>query len=333
MSNDLIDKWAIIKQVGFIFHDLQKVIEGMRTVYGVEPDRIITHLPEEGNKYCGKNVDVDVEIIIYSFSNIDLEFVCPRSNNNVWADYLEKHGEGLHHIRFTTPTYEGIINEMKAKNIGVTQEGLSMKGLPGVKWGYLDSEDTIGFTIEIFNEPLNIKRLKATGRSFEEITLTGEIKMNNKTAKKWNNISQIGFVCPNLEKVKHGMRMLFGAEPDRVIPHMPNEGNMYYGEPTETDAEILIYSFANVDLEFICPRRDNNIWHKHLEMHGEYLHHVCFTTDSYDDVVDEMQQKGIAVSQEGISFSGLPGVRWGYFDSMDTLGFIFEIIYEPEVVS
>lgn len=145
--------------------------------------------------------------------------------------------------------------------------------------------------------------------------------------KRFTEISQVGIVARDKEKVLANMREVFGAEPDQcticAISPDGNKGN-YYGEPADYEAELLFYDFAKVQLEFIIPLHGKNIWSDWIEEHGEGIHHVLFNVDSFDGAVADMKEKGIELIQDGPSTLNKK-LRWGYFGSYEKLGFIFEM--------
>jgi hypothetical protein len=78
---------------------------------------------------------------------VELELIQPLEGKSIWSDFLEKHGEGIHHIRFNTPDHEPVIEYLAQHGIGVSQMGSGLR--PGTFWVNFDTEEAIGFTIEI----------------------------------------------------------------------------------------------------------------------------------------------------------------------------------------
>lgn len=145
--------------------------------------------------------------------------------------------------------------------------------------------------------------------------------------KRFTEISQVGIVARDKEKVIANMREVFGAEPDqctvcKVSPE-DNNGN-YHGEPGDFEADLLFYNFANLQIEYMIPRSGKNIWSDWMEEHGEGLHHVLFNVDSFTGAVEDMKEKGIPLIQDGPS-TLKKGLHWGYFDGYDKVGFVFEV--------
>lgn len=148
-----------------------------------------------------------------------------------------------------------------------------------------------------------------------DLTITDELR----------DIVQIGIVVEDMEKAKQGMLDVFGLEPD-------NEGDFVYkqcyyrGQTIEAPVRAAFYEFFNVQLEFLQPvGNQDTIWKDYLTMGMHGLHHIRFDVDNHDAVVKLMADKGIGVWQEGASLVN-PAARFTYFDSMDKLGFIVEIV-------
>ena len=145
--------------------------------------------------------------------------------------------------------------------------------------------------------------------------------------KRFTEISQVGIVARDKEKVIANMREVFGAEPDQctVCKVSPTENNgNYHGEPGDFEADLLFYNFANLQIEYMIPRYGKNIWSDWMDEHGEGLHHVLFNVDSFDGAVSDMKEKGIDLIQDGPS-TLKKGLHWGYFDGYDKVGFVFEV--------
>ena len=50
--------------------------------------------------YHGKPADFSAKFCFADMGNVELEIIQPISGKSVWFDFLEKHGEGIHHIKF-----------------------------------------------------------------------------------------------------------------------------------------------------------------------------------------------------------------------------------------
>ncbi len=149
----------------------------------------------------------------------------------------------------------------------------------------------------------------------QDLTITDELK----------EIVQIGIVVEDMEKAKQGMLDVFGLEPDSVGDFVYKEC-WYRGQNIEAPVRAAFYEFFNVQLEFLQPVGDQDtIWHDYLKMGMHGLHHIRFDIDDHDAVVKLMADKGIGIWQEGRSLVD-PACQFTYFDSMEKLGFIVEVV-------
>lgn len=143
---------------------------------------------------------------------------------------------------------------------------------------------------------------------------------------KFTELCQVGIVVRDRETILDNMKEVFGAEPDLIKDTVLDENSMYYGKPGTYKATLIFYRFAGVELEFIVPLEGESVWQDYLEKYGEgVIHHVLFNVDSFDGAVAQMAAHGIPLVQQGSSIMGIPGAKWGYFDTSNKLPFVVEI--------
>ena len=141
----------------------------------------------------------------------------------------------------------------------------------------------------------------------------------------FTDIAQIGIVVRDLEHVMEQMKLIFGAERPDILHAKPCNG-FYRGKPAEYTADIAYYEqFNGIELEFICPLTGESIWVDHLKASPTALHHIRFNVREYDKCRDFLASLGISVYQCG-DVARDPAWKWCYFDTMDQLGFILEIL-------
>ena len=52
---------------------------------------------------------------------------------------------------FNVDSFEGAKEQMAGQGVEVTQQGLSVMGVPGLKWAYFDTADKLSFIVEMKN--------------------------------------------------------------------------------------------------------------------------------------------------------------------------------------
>jgi methylmalonyl-CoA/ethylmalonyl-CoA epimerase len=140
-------------QVGIVVKDLDKTLQYMKECFGIVPFQSGVWPPENRNDmrryYYGKPSDFTAKIAFVDMGNIELEIIQPLSGCNIYSDFIEKRGEGLHHIRFNVPDSDEFEKHMLKNGIKASQWGTGLR--PGTQWMYFDSEDALGFIVESIN--------------------------------------------------------------------------------------------------------------------------------------------------------------------------------------
>ncbi|PXY36629.1 VOC family protein [Prauserella flavalba] len=138
-----------IDQVGIVVRDLDASEAGMRRVLGLEP-HTRTENTYRRTTYRGREIDATVGVLLYDVRGLELEFLAPRTSGNVWQDFLDERGEGLHHIRFAVDSHAAARDDLHSRGVETYQEGESMRG-GGVRYAYYDSVPFLGFLLETLN--------------------------------------------------------------------------------------------------------------------------------------------------------------------------------------
>lgn len=140
-------------QIGAVVEDIDQSMKALSRIFGIGPWRAIMWPPEGREdikrEYYGEPADFTARMAFTEMGPIELELIQPLEGDNIWADFLEEHGEGIHHIRFNVPDIEPVIAYLKRHGIEVAQSGSGLR--PGTTWANFASEDKVGFVIEVMN--------------------------------------------------------------------------------------------------------------------------------------------------------------------------------------
>jgi methylmalonyl-CoA/ethylmalonyl-CoA epimerase len=154
MSNTAIspkDVFDEVVQIGVIVKDLDNTIKVLTEVFGMGPFRTIdwppADRPDIQKAYYGQPGDFTARMAFTELGSVELELIQPVSGQSIWADFLEEHGEGIHHIRFNVSELDPVIQYLATHSIQVAQMGSGLR--PGTTWANFDTEDEVGFTIEV----------------------------------------------------------------------------------------------------------------------------------------------------------------------------------------
>jgi len=75
--------------------------------------------------------DQGVEVALLHFANCELELIQPLDNANSIGRFIERRGEGLHHLCFTTPDIRAEMASLAAKNVELLDDA-PRQGIAGL---------------------------------------------------------------------------------------------------------------------------------------------------------------------------------------------------------
>lgn len=126
-----------------VVKDMDKAIEFISSVFGVGP-----WLTEE---FCPPKDDITVGESFWAkyagakFGPVELHLVQPLDNKSLYYQFLETHGEGLHHVAFDVSNWDEMVAHIQkqgGKMLGVTiYRGAMVAGAAekGIRLGYFDT--------------------------------------------------------------------------------------------------------------------------------------------------------------------------------------------------
>lgn len=148
----LQDELTCLDQIAIVAPDLDKAKAEMKRIFGVKPnDDVVKY--HKNAEHRGLPTNCGVRILVYNFCNVELEIMGPvNEEKNLWQDFIDQHGCGLHHIRFSVTDHDYVKDELARSGIDVYQGGDSTHG-KGIKFAYYDMGEDLGFILETLNCP------------------------------------------------------------------------------------------------------------------------------------------------------------------------------------
>jgi catechol 2,3-dioxygenase-like lactoylglutathione lyase family enzyme len=137
-------------QVAVIVRDIEKAAKEWADLFGVPvpkiresnagPDNDVTYRGEKAN-YGLKLANIDARD-----RGFVIELHEPTGGNSTYQEFLDKHGQGVHHLGFEAgDRRDAIIGELEEKGYEMRTVGL----YPGSSWTIVDSEDKLGVNLNI----------------------------------------------------------------------------------------------------------------------------------------------------------------------------------------
>ncbi len=135
-------------QIAIVVRDIEKAAKTWAEVLGTDvPEiKVIEPVHDPGLTYRGKPGYYGLKVANISMGNFVIELHEPDDNESTFKEFLDKHGNGVHHLGFEVgDKRDAIIDDL-------SEEGYDMRTIgyyPGSSWTIVDSEDDLGVNLNI----------------------------------------------------------------------------------------------------------------------------------------------------------------------------------------
>lgn len=141
----------VLAQVGFIVRDIEAAKKKFAEFFGVEPPPHFGGGKYEvtGTTYRGKPAP-DANCLMAFFDvgpNIQIELIQPNGVKSTWQDFLDEHGEGIHHIAFNVKGTDSKIQACEDFGMRCVQRGKYGGG--NGEYAYMDATGDLKCIIEL----------------------------------------------------------------------------------------------------------------------------------------------------------------------------------------
>ncbi len=99
-----------IDHIGVAVKDLDRVIEIYRDIFGFELLEI-EEVPSQ-----------KVKVAKFNVGGVHIEFLQPLADDSPISKFLEKKGEGMHHIAYYTDDINGLLEDLESKGVKMINE-------------------------------------------------------------------------------------------------------------------------------------------------------------------------------------------------------------------
>ncbi|MDR1613600.1 MAG: VOC family protein [Planctomycetota bacterium] len=139
-----------LMQIGHVVADLEDAMDVFYRDFGIGPFDVFTFTRERhiNPMVRGKPGNHTFACACAWCGDVQYELMQPLTGRSVYNEFLEKHGEGLHHLKLYFKDVERAVGDYAAKGYGVIQSG----GIGEDRYFYLDTEEKCaGLIIELGN--------------------------------------------------------------------------------------------------------------------------------------------------------------------------------------
>lgn len=129
-----------IDHVALVVGNIDEALNFWRDALGLELEQI-EDIPREKSA-----------IAFLPVGDSEVELVQPTSNDSGIAKYLEKRGPGMHHICLEVDDIEGMLAQLKAKEIKLIHEEPVVAD-SGKKYAFIHPKAAFGVLVELYELP------------------------------------------------------------------------------------------------------------------------------------------------------------------------------------
>ena len=130
-------KIKAINHVAVVVDDMDKSLAFWRDAIGIDLQEL-RDVPAEKSR-----------VAFMPLAGAEIELVMPTTEDSGIAKYLAKRGPGMHHLCLEVDDIDGMLAQLKAKNIRLINEEPRLSA-DGKKYAFIHPESTGGVLVELY---------------------------------------------------------------------------------------------------------------------------------------------------------------------------------------
>lgn len=146
MSKDVLGT-HFMTQVGVIVRDIEVTSQAYADFFGVEkPKWFLTDtLDKTDARYNGEPTEARAKLAFFNMGSLQLELIEPDEHPSTWREFLDTHGEGVHHIAFVVEGMAEKVAAMDSLGMPLVQKG----EYTGGRYAYFDTMKDLKVILEL----------------------------------------------------------------------------------------------------------------------------------------------------------------------------------------
>ncbi len=138
-----------VVQIGLIVKDVEKAASAYAEVFGIPKPAVVPIGDDSFAKthYHGQPSTAKGKAAFFDLGPVQMEVIEPVGAPSTWEEFLQKHGEGIHHIAIKTMDMAEARKFMASKGMETIQNG----GWDGGQYAYMDCSKSLGMILELLH--------------------------------------------------------------------------------------------------------------------------------------------------------------------------------------
>jgi 4-hydroxyphenylpyruvate dioxygenase-like putative hemolysin len=137
----------LITQIGLIVKNIDETSRTYANIFGTKKPPIMETAAKEKTliEYKGQPTEGRAKLAFFKFKNITLELIEPIGGPSTWQEFLDTHGEGVHHIAFQVKNTKSKIELLAQQGLELEQKG----NYTGGHYAYIDGKKSLKLMLEL----------------------------------------------------------------------------------------------------------------------------------------------------------------------------------------
>lgn len=139
-----------LAQIGFIVKDIDKTKLEFARFFDVPVPPTVNsgEYAVTKTEYHGQPApEAQCLMTFFYFGDLQMELIQPNAADSGWREYLEQHGEGIHHLAFNVKGMRLNIENCESWGMTLIQKGEYRQG--NGRYAFLDASDSLKMVIEL----------------------------------------------------------------------------------------------------------------------------------------------------------------------------------------
>lgn len=136
-----------VVQVGIVVKDIEKASRAYAEILGLEvPAWSLTDTYDKAHtEFRGKPSEARAKLVFFELENLTIELIEPVGGPSTWREFLDEHGQGVHHIAFEVKGMDEKIKLLGDRGISLLQKG----DYEGGRYAYVDGTKNLAVILEL----------------------------------------------------------------------------------------------------------------------------------------------------------------------------------------
>ena len=137
----------IVTQIGILVRDIEKTAQEWADFFGIEKPKIIVTdtVDIAQTEYRGSRTPARAKLAFIDAGQLQIELIEPDHEPSTWREYLDRHGEGPHHIAFVIDGMQEKVLQLESRGMPLIQKG----EYTGGRYAYMDTFRQLKVLVEL----------------------------------------------------------------------------------------------------------------------------------------------------------------------------------------